>query len=94
MKPTYANLIAAVAAKCGLTKRTTRQVLAALKTEVSGATIAHGRFTLPGFVTFKVLRRRAHELRDPRGPEGTKRLIAAHRVVRAVVAKSWRRLDG
>jgi nucleoid DNA-binding protein len=99
VSPTFAQLVAEVAAKTQLTKLSTRRVLETFFGELAAATWATGRVRIPGLGSFRTRARRPRSVLDPEKPSADGytprrvRELAAHRVVVCRVAKSWRRRD-
>ena len=91
MSPTFAQLVAEVAAKSQLTKLATRRVLETFFAELAEATWASGRVVVPGLGAFRVRARRQRRVHNPAGPVGSLMMLPAVRVVACRVAKSWRR---
>ncbi|MCL2420898.1 MAG: HU family DNA-binding protein [Defluviitaleaceae bacterium] len=82
------ELISAMVAKSGLTKKDTEKVLKAFEEAVTETLVAGGKVQLVGFGTFDVAERAAREGRNPQTGEPMK--IAASKAPRFKVGKALR----
>lgn len=86
-KTVVAQLLAAVAHRAEVPLHVAKAVLEAFTAELPEAVWARGRIRYPRLATFSVRARRARETELAQGAV----TVPAHRSVRALVAKSWRR---
>ena len=82
------ELISALAAKSGLTKKDSEKALKAFEEAVTETLVAGGKVQLVGFGTFDVAERAAREGRNPQTGEPMK--IAASKAPRFKVGKALR----
>jgi DNA-binding protein HU-beta len=82
-----AELIDAVAAKSGLTKTATAEVLDALLDTLKGALVQGDAVQLMGFGNFEVTERAAREGRNP--ATGAPLAIAAKKAIKFKASKAW-----
>ena len=82
------ELISAMAAKSGLTKKDTEKSLKAFEEAVTETLVAGGKVQLVGFGTFDVAERAAREGRNPQ--TGAPMKIAASKAPRFKVGKALR----
>ena len=82
------ELISAIAAKSGLTKKDSEKALKAFEEAVTETLVASGKVQLVGFGTFDVAERAAREGRNPQTGEPMK--IAASKAPRFKVGKALR----
>lgn len=75
---TKAELVAAIAAEAGMTKKAAEKALNAMTNAIQGALVKGERVALVGFGTFAVARRAARQGRNPRS--GTSIAIPARKV--------------
>jgi nucleoid DNA-binding protein len=92
LKPTFAALVAQVAAAAGTTQPKARAVLQSFFAELSDAVWATGRVVVPGLGAFRVRARRARKVLNP--DTSLPMVLPAERVVACRVAKQWRRRRG
>lgn len=65
------ELVAAVVAKAGMTKKDAEKAVSAFTASIENALVAGDKVQLIGFGTFEVKERAAREGRNPRNPEET-----------------------
>lgn len=66
---TKAELVEALAIKCGVTKKHTAEFLETIFEEIAAAVKKEGRFSYPGFGTWTMRKRKARTIRNPQTQE-------------------------